>query len=114
MLIECLELGIPLRTLDLRTCTATNRAVRILSEIVVDVRGPLKKESGDPNGRGESVVGEDGGRGEEEDGPDDVTPFLGSWDGYQDIEDGELEDGESNSDNDSDDSSYGETLSTDS
>jgi hypothetical protein len=90
MLIECVELGIPLRTLDLRTCTATNRAVQLLSEIVVDVRGPVKNESGDPNGRrrgSAGVLGEEGGRGEEEDGVDVVTSFLGSWDDDHDIED---------------------------
>jgi hypothetical protein len=83
MLIECVELGIPLRTLDLRTCTASNRAVRLLSEIVVDVRGPVKKESGDLNERRRGsvgVLGEEGGRDEEEEGFDGVTPFLGSWD----------------------------------
>ena len=47
MLIECVELGIPLGTLNLRTCIASNRAVQLLSEIVVDVWGPVKKESGD-------------------------------------------------------------------
>jgi hypothetical protein len=49
ILTKCVELGIPLRTLDLRTCTATNCtcAVQLLSEIVVDVLGPMKNESGD-------------------------------------------------------------------
>jgi hypothetical protein len=90
MLIECVELGIPLRTLDLRTCMATSRAVQLLSEIVVEVRGPVKKQSGDPNGRrrgSAGVLGEEGGRGEEEDGVDVVTSFLGSWDDDHDIED---------------------------
>jgi hypothetical protein len=71
MLIECIELGIPLKTLDLRTCTATNRAVQLLSEIiVVDVQGPVKNGSGDLNGRrrGSAGVLEEGGSDEEEDG----------------------------------------------
>ena len=79
MLIECVGLGIPLETLDLRTCTVTasNRAVRLLSEIVVDVRGPVKKESGDLNQRRRGGTGVLGGRNEE---PGDVMPnFGGSW-----------------------------------
>ena len=34
--------GVPLETLDLRTCLATGRAVQLLSEIVVDVWGPAE------------------------------------------------------------------------
>ena len=34
------EQGVPLETLDLRTCFATGRAVELLSEIVVEVLGP--------------------------------------------------------------------------
>ncbi|KAF8492734.1 hypothetical protein F5888DRAFT_869588 [Russula emetica] len=86
MLIECAELGTPLRTLDLRTCTAANRAVQLLSEIVVDVQGPVKKESRDLNGRrqgGAGVFDGEGGRDEEDDeepGFDDVPNIVGSWD----------------------------------
>ena len=71
MLIECLEVGIPLKTFDLRTCTASNRTVRLLSDIVVDVRDPVKKESGDLDERRRGsvgVFGEEGGRDEGEDG----------------------------------------------
>ncbi|KAI9453528.1 hypothetical protein BJY52DRAFT_834031 [Lactarius psammicola] len=42
------EQGVPLEALDLSTCFVTSRAVRLLSEIVVDVWGPaedLEKES---------------------------------------------------------------------
>jgi hypothetical protein len=46
MLIELEELKIPLRTLDLRTCIVANRAVQVFSEIVADVQGPVKRESG--------------------------------------------------------------------
>lgn len=57
MLMECVELGIPLRTLDIRTCTVANRAVRLLNEIVVDVQAPAKEESGDFNGRRRGSAG---------------------------------------------------------
>src|SRR6266702_2227658 len=36
------EQGVPLETLDLSTCYATSRAIRLLSEIVVDVWGPAE------------------------------------------------------------------------
>ena len=39
-LMERVERGVPLETLDLRTCVATSRAVELLSEIVVEVLGP--------------------------------------------------------------------------
>ena len=39
-LMKRVEQGVPLETLDLRTCVATSRAVELLSEIVVDVPGP--------------------------------------------------------------------------
>src|SRR6266702_2393032 len=37
-----MEQGVPLEALDLSTCYATSRAVRLLSEIVVDVWGPAE------------------------------------------------------------------------
>ncbi|KAH9070782.1 hypothetical protein EDB83DRAFT_363514 [Lactarius deliciosus] len=39
-LMKRVEQGVPLEILDLRTCLATSRAVKLLSEIVVDVLGP--------------------------------------------------------------------------
>lgn len=39
-LMKRAEQGVPLETLDLRTCLATSRAVQLLGEIVVDVLGP--------------------------------------------------------------------------
>jgi F-box-like len=80
MLMECVEIGILLGILDLRTCTAaaSDRAVQLLSEIVVDVQGPVMKESGDLNGRrrgSAGVLGEEGGgdeEGDEEPGFHDV------------------------------------------
>ncbi len=38
-LMQRVEQGVPLETLDLRTCVGTSHAVRLLSEIVVDVSG---------------------------------------------------------------------------
>jgi hypothetical protein len=90
MLMECIELGILLRTLDLRTCTMSNRAVQLLGEIVVDVLRPVKKESGDLNGRSRGsagVLGEGEGRDEEDDkepGFDYVPNFVGYWDSADD------------------------------
>jgi len=40
MLMERVGQGKPLETLDLRACIATDRAVQLLAEIVVDVQGP--------------------------------------------------------------------------
>ncbi|KAH9033657.1 hypothetical protein EDB84DRAFT_1438202 [Lactarius hengduanensis] len=39
-LMKRVEQGVPLETLDLRTCVGTPRAVQLLGEIVVDVSGP--------------------------------------------------------------------------
>ena len=41
-LMKRVEQGVPLETLDLRTCHATSHTVRLLSEIVVDVWGPAE------------------------------------------------------------------------
>ncbi|KAH9043540.1 hypothetical protein EDB83DRAFT_2677433 [Lactarius deliciosus] len=41
-LMKRVEQGVPLETLDLRTCFATSRTVELLEEIVVDVVGPEK------------------------------------------------------------------------
>jgi hypothetical protein len=108
MLIGCVELGILLRTLDLRTCTATNRAVQLLSEIVVDVQGPVRKVSGDLNGRrrgSTGVLGKEGGRDDEDDeepGLDEVPNFVGSWD-LDDDDDEHFATGEVNNGGDEDD-----------
>ena len=40
-LMRRVEQGVPLEMLDLRTCQATSHAVRLLSEIVVDIREPF-------------------------------------------------------------------------
>jgi hypothetical protein len=44
-LMKRVEQGVPLEVLDLRSCTATSLAIWLLSEIVVDVRGPENLES---------------------------------------------------------------------
>ena len=41
MLIERVEQGVPLKVLDLLKCTAPGHAIRLLREIVVDVKEPL-------------------------------------------------------------------------
>ena len=45
MLMKRVEQGVPLEVLDLRSCPATRLAIRLLSEIVVDVWGPEKLKS---------------------------------------------------------------------
>ena len=45
MLMKRVEQGVPLEVLDLRSCTATGPAIRLLREIVVDVWGPENLES---------------------------------------------------------------------
>jgi hypothetical protein len=49
MLKKRVEQGVPLKTLDLPTCTATHRAIELLATIVGDVQGPAKiLTNGDP------------------------------------------------------------------
>ena len=113
MLIKLIELKSPLRTLDLRTCIASNRAVRLLSEIVVDVKGP-DKESRDfynkRRGRMDALDSE--GEGYEEYGFDDMSLFLGSWD--WDIGDADEYDTDDDDDGDSDDDGSGDSDDDDS
>ena len=109
MLIERIELGVPLRTLDLRTCTTTSRAIQLLSEIVVDVQGPVMKESGYLNGRrrGSGILGEEGGRDDDDEEPGfDVPNLVGSWDLDNDDDEhlavGEVNNGEEDEDDEDD------------
>ncbi len=85
MLFVRVELEIPLRTLDLRTCTVPDCAVQFLGEILLDVKGPMKRESG---GKGQArtvtdVISEkvenDGEDDGEDDGFDDKLSFHASW-----------------------------------
>jgi hypothetical protein len=77
-----MQAGISLRILDLPSHIAASRAVQLLREIAV--QGLVKRESGDPDGKGWrslDVVGEEGGRDEEKEGfnDSDVLPFLEAW-----------------------------------
>jgi hypothetical protein len=56
ILVELVELKIPLRTLDLRTCIVDNRGVQLLREIVVDVQDPVKMEPGNVEERAEGSI----------------------------------------------------------
>ena len=44
MLLERVEQGAPPEVLDLRTCIADDRAIRLLREIVVDMQEPLASQ----------------------------------------------------------------------
>ena len=94
MLIEREEQGVPLEVLDLRTCTAANRAIKFLAEIVIEVQGPL-----DPpppaiameefikyvrRGKLVEFVYDDGPR----------RPWYGDIDGSEDEDEDEDEDGD--------------------
>ncbi|KAI9453541.1 hypothetical protein BJY52DRAFT_834312 [Lactarius psammicola] len=79
-LVKRVEQGVPLETLDLRTCSATSRAVQLLSEIVVDVRGPdetpeagaQRFSSWDPGARGLFVPDDDSGVEDYDEDDDDL------------------------------------------
>jgi hypothetical protein len=97
------EQGVPLETLDLRTCLATSRAVELLSEIVVDVLGPDKTletraQTGftwNSAGRGLFVADDDSGSEDYEDyGEDDPDAGSGDevWDNSETDSDGDDED----------------------
>ncbi|KAI9444552.1 hypothetical protein H4582DRAFT_1909696 [Lactarius indigo] len=68
-LMKRVEQGVPLETLDLRTCVGTPRAVQLLGEIVVDVLGPEEDfwtsepplSMSDPVARGRFVLDDDSG-----------------------------------------------------
>ena len=121
VLIECVELGIPLRTLDPRTCTATssNCAVQLPSEIVVDVQGHVKKKSGYLNGkrrRSASAGGLEEGESDDDEEPgfNDVPNFAEYWDlnddddenfavfGLDDVNDSDDDGDDGDGDNDND------------
>ena len=102
LLIDLVELEIPIRTLDLRLCTVTDRAIKLLSEIVADVQGPVKRnpDLGGIDTFGIDIFGEEEGTDEEyqerRHGFNDVPPFFGSWDIVSDDDDGS--EGDSDSD----------------
>jgi len=41
ILIKCMEQGVPLECIDLRTCASANRTIQLFAEIMVDVQEPL-------------------------------------------------------------------------
>ncbi|KAH9021722.1 hypothetical protein EDB85DRAFT_2278349 [Lactarius pseudohatsudake] len=55
-LMKRVEQGVPLETLDLRTCLATSRAIELLGEIVVDVLGPENLKTVEERARTSSSV----------------------------------------------------------
>ena len=84
-LMNRVEQGVPLETLDLRTCFATRRAVELLSEIVTEVLGPegffkeaaQRRSKWDYTARGHFVAndssGEDTDSGDDDESDDEET-----------------------------------------
>jgi hypothetical protein len=102
-LVKRVKQGVPLETLNLRTCTATSRAVELLREIVVQVLGPDKTletraQTGftwNSAGRGLFVADDDSGSEDYEDyGEDDPDAGSGDevWDNSETDSDGDDED----------------------
>ncbi|KAH9070736.1 hypothetical protein EDB83DRAFT_361744 [Lactarius deliciosus] len=100
-LMKRVEQGVPLEALDLTTCFATSRAVRLLGEIVVDVWGPADFDTEEPilfasdsAAGGPFVTDNDSGT---EDSPDDdEEDFYTSGDdegGDEEIDEDEDEEG---------------------
>ncbi|KAH9047734.1 hypothetical protein EDB84DRAFT_1460873 [Lactarius hengduanensis] len=99
-LMKRVEQGVPLETLDLRTCLATSRAIELLSEIVVDVLEMARMGSiWDSVARGHFVeddagsswVEEDFDEDFDEDDPD-TDSDRGVWDNWDTESDGYGED----------------------
>jgi hypothetical protein len=106
-LMKRVEQGVPLETLDLHSCLATSRAVDLLSEIVVDVLGPVPAlqlrakfiSEWNDEGRGVFVRDNSSDSGMEDDDDDDDDPLADTgsdddvwdnWDNrYDDDEDEE-------------------------
>ena len=99
LLTDLLEHDIFLKTLDLRTCIATNGAVRILSQVVPNVLGPAKRESADLGGktRGMEVLGEEGEGDEEHMFGNTVEPYWDTDDDYDFGDEDEDDDDETSS-----------------
>ena len=108
LLYSLLTHDIVLKTLDLRTCTATSGAVRFLSQLVLNVLGPVKKESADLNGKprgGVEVLGEEGES-------DEVNTLIKSklrpyWDTDDEYDFGDEDDDEEDDFNIEDDDDFG-------
>jgi F-box-like len=84
VLIKRVEQGVPIETLDLRSCIATDRAIQLLAEIVVDVQGPADtlKTGGPP-----AFFDWDGGYlyDEDDEGSEEVSEDEEEW-GYPDYD----------------------------
>jgi hypothetical protein len=103
LLTDLLEHQIFLKTLDLRTCIATSGAVRILTQVVLNVLGPVKRESADLDGKnrgGMEVLGEEGERDEEHIFGNSVRPYWDTDDDY-DFSDEDVDDDDETSSTDS-------------
>ena len=101
-LMKRVEQGVPLEALDLHACLATSRAVELLSEIVVDVIGPVqtlkkrayRRSTWDEAARGTFVKDDSSASGIEdydEDDPGNDDEVWGNW-GIDDDEDEDDED----------------------
>jgi hypothetical protein len=78
MLKERVKQGVPLQALDLRTCVAADHAIKLLTEIVADVQGPVVplEVEGDPaffNWNREAGTVEDEDEDEEDEDEDEVV-----------------------------------------
>jgi len=96
-LMKRVEQGVPLETLDLRTCVGTPRAVQLLGEIVVDVEEDLRTREPMlyiPNSaaRGFFVLDDDSGAEDYLDDDDEDDPNTSS--DYVDEDDEEIDDEE--------------------
>jgi hypothetical protein len=89
-LMKRVDQGVPLEALDLHACLATNRAVELLSEIVVDVLGPvqtLKKRAcmistWDEAARGTFVKDDSSASGIDDEDEDDPGSDDEAWDNW--------------------------------
>jgi hypothetical protein len=91
VLIKRVEQGVPMETLDLRTCIVTDRAIQLLAEIVVDVRGPADTlKTGGPAFLDWNRAGypydedEEGSEEVTEDEQEEWEEWVGPDDGYDD------------------------------
>jgi len=91
-LMKRVEQGVPLEALDLRTCLATDCAIQLLSEIVVDVWGPEETHrfsTWDSGANGLFVPDENSGAEDYSDVDDEDDPYTSD-----DVVDGDSEEEE--------------------
>ena len=100
ILADLLVHRIFIKTLDLRTCIATSGAVRLLSQVVLNVQGPAKRKSADLGGKtrgGMELLGEEEERDEEQEFPKSVRPYWDTDDDYDFAVEDEDDDDETSS-----------------